>query len=150
MLGIGNWQNSISQLEGKLHQIVLLLEPAFGRKLTSVVRFHPLQSVREKSPALEVHFSIFCHDAPFNFTSWPEPMSHRSPRMFRICTKIAFAILPYMKSRSRTGYIQVDDASFVCSRFDSIGSAVFIKSDGAAVAIERQLLLIESMAIHSI
>lgn len=70
--------------------------------------------------------------------------------MLRICTKIAFAILPYMKPRSRAGDVHVDDTGFICSRFHRIGSAVFIESNGAAIGIERQLLLVESMVLQRI
>lgn len=92
-----------------------IAESQLDQGLTSMVRFHPLQCVGKKAFALEVDFSSFCHDGPFHFTSRPESMSHRSPRMLRICTKIAFAILPHMERGSRAGYLHVDDASFVCS-----------------------------------
>lgn len=77
-------------------------------------------------------------------------MPHRSPGMLRICTKIAFAILSYMKPGSRASDIHVDDASFISSGFHCIGSAVFIESNGAAIGIERQLLLVKSMVLQSI
>lgn len=119
---MGDWKSTKFHFAAgeKVRSDRSIFESRFHKGLTSMVRFHPLQCVNEKSSAREVHFSIFCYDAPFNFTSWPESMSHRSPRMLRICTKIAFAILPNMEPRSRADYVHVDDASFVCSRFNGI------------------------------
>ena len=54
-----------------------------------MVRFHSLQCVDEKAPALEIYLPILGHHVTFHFASWPESVLHPSPGVLRICPEIA-------------------------------------------------------------
>lgn len=114
---------------------------------TSMMRFHPLQSVDEEASALKVYLSCFGDYTSINLTSRPKRMSHGTPRILWIGAKIAFAVLTNVKTRCCPCYSQVDNASFICDGLDQVGSSVFTESNSTAIGIERELLIVEAIAI---
>lgn len=85
---------------------------------TSMMRFHPLQGMNEKTSTLEIYFSRFGDNTSINLTSRPKRMSHGTPRILWIGAKITLAVFANMKTRCCPCYGQVDNASFICDRLD--------------------------------
>lgn len=55
-----------------------------------------------------------------------------------------------MKSRRRPRDCQIDNASFVCSRFDGVRSSILTESNGAAIGVARKLLVVEVEVLERI
>jgi len=51
-------------------------------------------------------------------------MAHGAPGIGRIGAKVAGAVLAYHKSGGSTGELEVDQAVFVCCRFDGVRRTV--------------------------
>ena len=107
------------------------------------MRLHALESMREESPSLEIHFSSFGNNATLRSTSRPESMSHGTPRMLWISAKIALPILSNVKPRRRSCYCQVYDTRLICGGLDGVRSCVFTEGNGTVVGIARKLLGVE-------
>lgn len=120
------------------------------RNNTSVMGLHSLERVRQKTSAFKIYIFGFGDYATLYVTSWPECMPHRAPRMLRIGSKIAFTIFAHMETWRHSCKCQIDDASFICSRLDSISVASFVQCDSTSISIERQLLVVKAVVIEGI
>ena len=100
--------------------------------------------------AFEIQGTSFRSDTTFNCTSWPENVSHRSPRMIWIGSEITFTIISNLKSWAPFTYFKVHDACFVRRRLDGIEAAIFTQIDGAAIGMEAEMLIIETVVFEII
>jgi hypothetical protein len=67
---------------------------------TCMMWFHALQCVDKQRPSSHVVFPLFRDNGPLNITPGPESMSHGTPRLRRVGSKIARPILTNLKTRS--------------------------------------------------
>ena len=104
---------------------------------------HPLQSVYEKAPALEVDCTLFRDNATLDIASGPESMPHRTPWIFRICAKIALAVLANMEPRCGLGDCEINDARFIGDGLDRVRLTVLTERNGCTISVEREFFLIE-------
>lgn len=110
---------------------------------TSVMWFHPLQSMAKESSSSEVYLTSLCDYTSFHLTSRPEGMPHAAPRLRRISAEEGLPILAGLKTRGGPGHGQVDNALFVDDRFDSKRVTGIIQGEGAAVGMEGEFVGVE-------
>lgn len=112
--------------------------------------FHPLQTVNEDSSSCEVDMSCLGDNAPFNFTPWPEGMSHHTPRSIQVGAEQSFPVLTDEESWSSLTDSKIDNAFFVDSRLDCIRFGIVAESDGTAIGVEGKLVVVKAIVIQCI
>lgn len=98
-----------------------------GRKHTSMVGFHPLQRVHKKSSASKIICFLLRCDSSLYRATRPESMSHRSPRLLRICTEERGPILAYHQTGSLPCESQVHEAVIIDCGFNSVRGAFVVQ-----------------------
>ena len=120
-----------------------LLEWILVRILTSVMGLHALDRMDEHTPTLEVKRLFLGLDGSFHTAARPECMMHRTPGVLGVCAKVGSAILTDDEARGTPREGQVHKAVLVDSRFNSIGIAFFVESDGQIVRTKGKHAFIE-------
>ena len=65
-------------------------------------------------------------------------MSHSTPRVVRIRTKIACAVFANLEARRRLCHGDIDNALFVDNRLDSVRISLLIDGNGTAICVKGQ------------
>lgn len=112
--------------------------------------FHPLESVNVEPSA--VHFVLLrrrLHGSG-DRASRPESVSHRTPRVCVIGSKIARTIFTHLKAGrfSRNG--QIDNTIVIRRRFDCVSVTRLVQFQSHVIRIEAGLRLVEAIIFERV
>lgn len=97
---------------------------------------HPLQSPNINSQPIEVDGPLLRQDMSLNPTPRPEFMKHPSPRLLRICSKIAGPILANLESRCDLREFEIHDGLLVDRGLDCVALPILAEIHTAPVRLE--------------
>ena len=82
-------------------------------RITCKMRLHTLQSMYEDASPFEVDGPALCEYVSFHLTHGPEYVLHSTPRLLRISTEVAGAVLAHHKANTCLRKLEIDNAALV-------------------------------------
>ena len=132
-------------------RVILRLEIRKRPFRRRVMRFHPLQGVDEEPSAGEIDGAVFFgDDAALNAAAGPKGVAHGAPGLLWVGSEEGFAVTSDLEAWGGAGDGEVDDAGFVDGGFDGVGCGGIVESDGAAVGVEGEFTVVETLVVESV
>lgn len=105
----------------------------------------------EDGAAFEINGAVFFgDDAAFDAAAGPEGVAHCAPWLLRVGAEEGFAVGADLEAGGCAGDGEVDDAGFVDGGFDGVGGGVWVGGDGAAVGVEGEFAVVETLVVEGV
>lgn len=115
-----------------------------------MVGLHALKTLDEHATALHIVVLLLGGNGSLDGATWPESVAHRTPRVRGVRAKVGSTVLADDEARGVAGEGDVDQAVFIDGRFEGVGIALLVESQGNVVGPKGKHALVEHEVVQGI